>query len=147
MARKVRVEFAGAIYHVMCRGDRRENIFEDDTDRARFLETLAQVCQRTGWRIHAYVLMSNHYHWLLETPQPNLVAGMRWFQSTFTVRYNLRHRKAGHLFQGRYKAVLVDPEAEGYFATLADYIHLNPARARVVGKKESLRTYRWSSLP
>src|SRR5450432_1203821 len=69
MARKVRVEFESAIYHVTCRGDRRENIFEDDADRARFLETLAQACQRTGWKIHAYVLMSNHYHWLLETPQ------------------------------------------------------------------------------
>ena len=147
MARKVRVEFPGAVYHVMCRGDRRESIFEDDFDRVRFLETLAQACQRTGWRIHAYVLMSNHYHWLLETPQANLVAGMRWFQSTFTVRYNLRHRKAGHLFQGRYKAVLVDPERDGYFATVADYIHLNPARARLVGKKDALLDFRWSSLP
>lgn len=147
MARKVRVEFEGALYHVMCRGDRRENIFEDDSDRARFLETLAQVCQRTGWRIHAYVLMSNHYHWLLETPQANLVAGMRWFQSCFTVRYNVRHRKAGHLFQGRYKAVLVEPEASGYFAAVADYIHLNPARAGLIGKRDALRHYRWSSLP
>lgn len=147
MARKVRVEFPGAVYHVMCRGDRRESIFEDDVDRGRFLATLGQACQRTGWRLHAYVLMSNHYHWLLETPQANLVAGMRWFQSTFTVRYNLRHRKAGHLFQGRYKAVLVDPEEAGYFATVADYIHLNPARAGLVGKRNPLRDYRWSSLP
>lgn len=147
MARKIRVEFEGALYHVMCRGDRRENIFEDDTDRARFLETLAQVCQRTGWKIHAYVLMSNHYHWLLETPQANLVAGMRWFQSCYTVRYNVRHRKAGHLFQGRYKAVLVDPEARGYLAAAADYIHLNPARAGLIGKRGALLNYRWSSLP
>ncbi len=147
MARKIRVEFDGAFYHVMCRGDRREKIFEDDVDLGRFLETLAQVCQRTGWRIHAYVLMSNHYHWLLETPQANLVAGMRWFQSCFTVRYNLRHRKAGHLFQGRYKAVLVDPESQGYFAAVADYIHLNPARARLLGGKKDLLSYRWSSLP
>ena len=109
MARKVRVEFEGATYHVMCRGDRRENIFEDDLDRARFLETLREVCRRTGWKIHAYVLMSNHYHWLLETPEANLVAGMRWFQSCYTARYNRRHRKAGHLFQGRYKAMLVEP--------------------------------------
>jgi putative transposase len=100
MARKVRVEFEGAAYHVMCRGDRRENIFEDDLDRARFLQTLGEVCQRTGWKIHAYCLMSNHYHWLLETPRANLVAGMRWFQSCYTARYNRRHRKAGHLFQG-----------------------------------------------
>jgi putative transposase len=147
MARKIRVEFQGALYHVMCRGDRRENIFEDDADRARFLETLAQACARSGWRIHAYVLMSNHYHWLVETPQANLVAGMQWFQSCFTVRYNVRHRKAGHLFQGRYKAVLVEPEASGYFAAVADYIHLNPARAGLIGQKEALLDYRWSSLP
>ena len=100
MARKVRVEFEGATYHVMCRGDRRENIFEDDLDRARFLQTLGEVCRRTGWKIHAYVLMSNHYHWLLETPGANLVAGMRWFQSCYTARYNRRHRKAGALIPG-----------------------------------------------
>jgi putative transposase len=147
MARKVRVEFEGALYHVMCRGDRRENIFEDDTDRVRFMETLSQACQRTGWKLHAYVLMSNHYHWLLETPHPNLVAGMRWFQSCFTARYNRRHRKAGHLFQGRYKAMLVEPGQSGYFAAVSDYIHLNPARAGVIGKKGRLRDYRWSSLP
>lgn len=89
---------------MLCRGgDRRENIFGDDADRVRFLETIAELCQRTGWKIHAYVLMSNHYHWLLETPRANLVAGMRWFQSCFTARYNRRHRKAGHLFQGPYR--------------------------------------------
>jgi putative transposase len=76
VARKIRVEFPGAVYHVMCRGDRRESIFEDDVDRFRFLDTLGQVCHRTGWEIHAYVLMSNHYHWLLETPQPNLGASV-----------------------------------------------------------------------
>lgn len=146
MARKVRVEFEGAIYHVMCRGDRRECIFEDDEDRARFIQTLGQACQRTGWRIHAYVLMSNHYHWLVETPQANLVAGMRWFQSCFTIRYNRRHRKSGHLFQGRYKAVLVEPGV-GYFALLSDYIHLNPARAGLIRRKANLLDYRWSSLP
>jgi len=147
MARKIRVEFEGATYHVMCRGDRRENIFEDDADRLRFVQTLGEVCQRTGWKIHAYVLMSNHYHWLLETPQPNLVAGMRWFQSCYTARYNRRHRKAGHLFQGRYKAMLVEPGQGGYFVTVADYIHLNPARARLLGRSGALKTYRWSSLP
>jgi putative transposase len=131
----------------MCRGDRRENIFEDEADRRRFLETLAEVCQRTGWKIHAYVLMSNHYHWLLETPRPNLVVGMRWFQSCWTARYNRRHQKAGHLFQGRYKAILVEAGSGGYFAAVADYIHLNPARAGLTGKKGGLRAYRWSSLP
>jgi REP element-mobilizing transposase RayT len=130
----------------MCRGDRRENIFEDDADRVRFLETLGQACQRTGWKIHAYVLMSNHYHWLLETPRPNLVAGMRWFQSCFTARYNRRHRKVGHLFQGRYKAMLVEA-GSGYFAAVADYIHLNPARAGLIGRGGRLKSHRWSSLP
>ena len=115
------MEFDGAFYHVMCRGDRRESIFEDDSDRERFLATLAAVCGRTGWRVHAYVLMSNHYHWLLETPRANLVAGMRWFQTTYTVRYNLRHRKIGHLFQGRYKAVLIDPAERSHLATVSDY--------------------------
>ena len=91
--------------------------------------------------------MSNHYHWLLETPQPNLVAGMGWFQSTFTARYNRRHRMVGHLFQGRYKAVLVEPGEGGYFAALADYIHLNPARAGLLGNKGRLASYPWSSLP
>jgi putative transposase len=147
VARKIRVEFEGATYHVMCRGDRRENIFEDDADRMRFLETLAEVCQRTGWKIHAYVLMSNHYHWLLETPRPNLVVGMRWFQSCWTARYNRRHRKVGHLFQGRYKAMLVEAGGSGYFPAVADYIHLNPARAGLLDKRGGLRTYRWSSLP
>ncbi len=147
MARKIRVEFEGAIYHVMCRGDRRENIFDDETDRERFLETLGQACERTGWKIHAYVLMSNHYHWLLETPRPDLVAGMRWFQSCITARHNRRHRKSGHLFQGRYKAMLVEPGRSGYFSAVSDYIHLNPARAQLIGKKGSLESYRWSSFP
>ncbi len=83
MARRARVEYEGAVYHVLDRGDRREPIFQDGTDRCRFLETLGEVCQRTGWRVHAYVLMSNHYHFLLETPEANLVTGMRWFQTTW----------------------------------------------------------------
>lgn len=147
MARKARVEFEGAVYHVMCRGDRKEDIFEDPFDHQRFLETMGQVCARTGWRIHAFVLMRNHYHWLLETPQPNLVVGMRWFQTTYTVRYNKRHGKIGHLFQGRYKAVLVDPDNGGYFRKLSDYIHLNPARAGLIGPEDRISDFRWSSLP
>ena len=147
MPRKARVEFPGAVYHVLDRGDRREAIFRDEADRLRFLDTLGEVCARTGWRVHAFVLMSNHYHWLLETPEANLVAGMRWFQSTWTLRFNRRHRLCGHLFQGRYKAVIVDPEERGYFAALSDYIHLNPVRARLVGLEERLVDYRWSSYP
>jgi putative transposase len=89
--------------------------------------------------------MTNHYHLLVETPEPNLVAGMRWFQTTYTVRFNRRHRLSGHLFQGRYKAVVVDPEESGYFVTLSDYIHLNPVRARMISLQEQLFDYRWSS--
>lgn len=147
MARKARIEFEGAVYHVLDRGDRREAIFRDETDHERFLTTLGEACARTGWRVHAFVLMRNHYHLLLETPQPNLVAGMRWFQTTYTVRFNRRHRLSGHLFQGRYKAVLVDPAERGYFAVLTDYIHLNPVRARIVGLDQRLFDYRWSSYP
>ncbi len=102
MPRQVRIEFEGAFYHVMCRGDRREAIFQDDQYRERFLATLGEAVRRTGWRVHGYVLMSNHYHLLVETPVPNLVRGMTWFQTTYTVRYNARHRVSGHLFAGRY---------------------------------------------
>jgi REP-associated tyrosine transposase len=143
----MRVQYAGAVYHVMDRGDQREAIFRDDEDRERFLKTLGEVCERTGWRLHAYALMSNHYHFMLETPSANLVEGMRWFQTTVTARYNRRHRLSGHLFQGRYKAVLVDPEERAYFTTLSDYIHLNPVRARLVGLDQRLFGYRWSSYP
>lgn len=100
MPRQIRIEYPGATYHVMCRGDRREAIFEDDADRECLVETLAQAVRRAGWRIHAYVLMGNHYHLVLETPEPNLVRGMTWFQTTYTVRYNARHRRTGHLYGG-----------------------------------------------
>ena len=132
----------------MCCGDRREAIFQDDQDRERFLTTLGETVQRTGWRVHAYVLMSNHYHLLVETPFPNLVRGMTWFQTTCTVRYNARHRVNGHLFAGRYKALLVDPESEGYFVTLLNYIHLNPVRAGLVpvGEGARVQDYPWNSL-
>lgn len=86
MARKLRIQYPGAIYHVMNRGDRREAIFEDDEDRQRLLETLAQACQKTGWQVHAYCLMRNHFHLVLETPQPNLVVGMKWLLGTYTSR-------------------------------------------------------------
>jgi putative transposase len=145
MPRKARVEFPGAVYHLLDRGDRREAIFRDDRDREIFLVTLGQVCARTGWRVHAWVLMTNHYHLLVETPEPNLVAGMRWFQTTYTVRFNRRHRLSGHLFQGRYKAVVVDPDERGYFVTLSDYIHLNPVRAGMIGLDKRLFDYLWSS--
>lgn len=148
MARSIRIQAAGAYYHVMARGNRREAIFHDDDDRRFFLHTLAQACERTGWRVHAWVLMGNHYHLFLQTPEPNLVAGMSWLQNTLTRRHNVRHRKWGRLFGDRYKAVVVEGEDRYHYQTLMDYIHLNPVRARLIqpGKKQSVLDYPWSSL-
>jgi putative transposase len=148
MPRKPRIEYAGAVYHVMCRGDRREAIFHGDEDRLMFLATLGQACERTGWRIHAYVLMPNHYHFLLETPERGLVDGMRWFQTTYTARFNARNRLCGHLFQGRYKAIAMDSDEPSYFRTVGDYIHLNPVRARMLKTTPvRLEDFAWSSYP
>jgi REP element-mobilizing transposase RayT len=131
----------------MCRGNRREGIFRNDGDRLVFLKTLAEVCERTGWKLCAYVLMPNHYHLVLETPEANLIAGMRWFQGTYTKRYNARNGEWGHLFQGRYKSVVIDPEEPGYFRTACDYVHLNPARAHLTDGdgRIGFREYAWSS--
>jgi REP element-mobilizing transposase RayT len=147
MARKVRVEYPGAIYHVMNRGDRREPIFKDDADRQRFVETLAEACAKTGWQVHAYVLMPNHFHLVIETPQPNLVAGMKWFLGTYTGRFNRRHKLFGHLFAGRYKSLFVDGSGSGYLKSVCDYVHLNPARAKRVNADRPLRSFVWSSWP
>ena len=149
MARPLRIQYPGAVYHVMARGSHGEPVFADDTDRKLFLETLGEACAKTGWRIHAYVLMGNHYHLLVETPEPNLVAGMKWLQGTYTQRYNSRHDLFGHLFQGRYKAVIVDGRREAnYFPVVSTYIHLNPARAGLIRiGQERLKRYRWSSYP
>src|SRR5580765_2000118 len=129
MARKLRAEYPGAIYHLMNRGDRREPIFKDDEDRQRFLGTLGEACVKTGWQVHAYCLMSNHFHLVIETPQANLVRGMKWFLGVYTSRFNRRHKLFGHLFSGRYKALIVDGSGSGYFKTVCDYTHLNPGRA------------------
>ena len=147
MPRKLRVEYPGAIYHVMNRGDRREPIFKDDVDHWRFLDTLGEACEKSDWQVLAYCLMPNHFHLVVETPQGNLVAGMKWFLGTYTSRFNRRHKLFGHLFSGRYKALIVDGSGNGYLRTVCDYVHLNPARAKLVRKEESLRTYRWSSWP
>ncbi len=147
MPRKPRVEYAGAVYHVMSRGNRQQAIFRTDLDREMFLDALGEVCGRTGWKVHAYVLMGNHYHLLLETIEANLVAGMQWLQSTYTKRFNARHREWGHLFQGRYKAIPVEPGGD-YFSTIATYIHLNPVRMKSYDfEKDKLREFRWSSYP
>ena len=127
MARSIRIEIAGALYHVLARGNRRESIYRDDDDRRFFLKTLAEACEMTGWRVHAWVLMGNHYHLLIQTPEPNLVVGMKWLQNTYTRRFNIRHRLWGRLFGDRYKAMPVENEGY-YYETLVDYIHLNPAR-------------------
>ena len=147
MPRSVRIEYEGAVYHVLCRGDRQESIFFDLRDREVFLETLAEGCERAGFRVHSYVLMTNHYHLLLETPEPNLVVGMQWFQGTYTARFNARQRKRGHVFQGRYKAIPVEADEYDYFRRVSDYIHLNPARAGMVDRVSSdVLAYPWSSL-
>src|SRR5436190_23603576 len=143
MARKLRIQYGGAIYHLMSRGDRRDPIFADDQDRLRFLETLGQACEKTCWQVHAYCLMSNHL--VIETPQPNLVAGMKWLLGTYTGRYNRRHKEFGHLFSGRYKSLVVDSSAPGYLKTVCDYVHLNPVRSKLLRSEAALRNYRWSS--
>jgi putative transposase len=145
--RKLRVEYPGAIYHVMNRGDRREPIFKDDADRRRFLDTLAEACGKTGWQVLAYCLMPNHFHLVMETPQANLVAGMKWFLGTYTSRFNRRHKLFGHLFSGRYKALIVDGSGNGYLRTVCDYVHLNPARANLLKPGMALREYPWSTWP
>jgi putative transposase len=146
MARQLRVQYPGAIYHVMNRGDRREAIFKDAKDHLLFLETLAQACEKTGWQIHAWCLMGNHFHLMVETPQPNLAAGMKWFLGTYTARFNRRHKLFGHLFAGRYKALAVDGSGNRYLRTVCDYVHLNPVRAGLLGARQSLEGYRWSSF-
>ena len=108
MPRQVRIEYEGAVYHVMCRGDRREDIFRDAGDREMMLATLAERVGRTGWKMHAWVWMRNHYHLLIETPEPNLVQGMTWFQATYTTRFNARQQFRGHLFGGRYNRDYVE---------------------------------------
>ena len=148
MPRSIRIEYPGAFYHVMARGNRREAIFRDDADRRFFLQTLGEACAMTGWRIHAWVLLSNHYHLFVETPEANLSKGMQWLQNTLTRRFNTRHRLWGRLFGDRYKAVSVEGRVGYYYETLMDYIHLNPARCGLVRpqRKQSLLDYPWSSL-
>ena len=145
MPRKLRLEYDGAIYHVMNRGDRKEEIFLDDPDRQRFVETLGEVCQKTGWQVHAYCLMGNHFHLVVETPQANLSAGMQWFLGTYTSRFNRRHKLFGHLFSGRYKALIVDGSGSGYLKTVCDYVHLNPVRAKLLKAEDPMQAYAWSS--
>ena len=146
MPRALRIEFPGALYHVMARGQRRDVIVRDDRDREMFLATLAEAVKRFGWEFFGYVLMRNHYHLLLATPGANLVSGMKWFQTTFATRFRVRHRLNGSVFGGRYKAQLIERD-DRHFGTVLDYIHLNPWRAGLVTLEEGLENYRWSSVP
>jgi len=142
MGRPLRIEYAGALYHVTSRGNERRKIFRDDTDRERFLDILCDYHKRYGILIHSYVLMGNHYHLVLETPQGNLLKVMHGLNGGYTGYFNRRHNRSGHLFQGRYKGILVDKDA--YLLQLSRYVHLNPVKARVIDRPEG---YRWSSYP
>ncbi len=146
MPRKLRVEYPDAIYHVMSRANGKGDIFQDDVDRQDFLKTLAEACQKTGFAIHAYCFMRTHFHLVVETPNGNLVAGMRWLLSTYTIRFNHRHQLFGHVFSGRYKALMIDGSGNGYLRTACDYVHLNPVRAKLLGTGQRLREYPWSSF-
>ncbi|ETX00569.1 REP-associated tyrosine transposase [Candidatus Entotheonella palauensis] len=141
MARPLRIEFPGALYHVTSRGDRQEPIYEDDDDRQMFLSILGEVVKEWNWLCYAYCLMSNHYHLLMETPDGNLSKGMRQLNGVYTQRSNRRHGRVGHLFQGRYKAILVDSDT--YLLELSRYIILNPVRAGMV---ETPEAWPWSSF-
>ena len=147
MPRQLRIQYEGAIYHLLSRGDRREAIFADDKDRMSFLRTLGATCEKAGWQVHAYCLMSNHFHLVVETPRANLVEGMKWLLGTYTMRFNRRHRLSGHVFAGRYKSLLIDGSGSGYLRSVCDYVHLNPVRARLIRKEQRLQKYRWSSYP
>lgn len=140
MARPLRIEFPGAVYHVTSRGNARTDIFEDDNDRHLFLSILGQAVKRFNWLCHAYCLMSNHYHLLIETPEGNLSAGMRHLNGVYTQACNRLHHRDGHVFKGRFKAVLV--EKESHLLELCRYVVLNPVRAHMVQRVEQ---YPWSS--
>ena len=140
MARPLRLEFPGALYHVTSRGDRQESTYEDDSDRDRFLSLLDDVSSRFNWLCPAYCLMDNHYHLLIETPEANLSKGMRQLNGVYTQCFNRAHSRSGHVFQGRYKAILV--EKDSYLIELACYVVLNPVRAGMV---RAAKDWRWSS--
>jgi REP element-mobilizing transposase RayT len=142
MARKLRLEFPGACYHVINRGNYRADIFKTEGAKTAFESCLFEACGKSNWVLHAFVLMSNHYHLALETPEANLVTGMQWLQATFANRFNKLRGERGHLFQGRYKGLLVEEGAP--LGHVCDYIHLNPVRAGVI-PVEKLPQYRFSS--
>lgn len=140
MSRPLRLEYPGAVYHLTSRGNARQRIFWVDADRELFFRTLAQVISRYGWICHAYCLMENHYHLLVETPRANLSLGMRQLNGVYTQTFNRRHRRVGHLFQGRFKAILIEKEA--HLLELCRYVVLNPLRVK---RKDRFQKATWSS--
>ena len=142
MARPLRVEYPGAYYHVINRGNYREKIFKNDRDREKFLEYLEKAGERFSIVFHTYCLMSNHFHLLVETPEANLSAAMQWINVSYATYFNRKGGRHGHLFQGRFKAILID--ADEYLKHLSRYIHLNPVRAKMVSTSSE---YKWSSYP
>lgn len=140
MARPLRIEYEGAVYHVTSRGNERKSIFRDDEDREIFLNTLEKVNRRCNWLCHAYCLMDNHYHLIIETPDGNLSKGMRQLNGVYTQMFNMRHKRAGHIFQGRYKAILI--QKESHLLEVCRYVVLNPVRSKTVEKPEE---WEWSS--
>ena len=142
MSRSWRIEYDGALYHVLSRGNQRQSIFADDRDRVLFLDLIGEMSARFEIGVYAYVLMGNHYHILLKTHRANLSKSMQWLGANYTRKYNIRHKRSGHLFQGRFKNFLI--ESPEYLLRLSFYIHRNPLRAKMV---ERLADYRWSSYP
>jgi REP element-mobilizing transposase RayT len=140
MARPLRLEFEGALYHLTSRGNERRPIFRTNRDRQAFLDFLGVAAKRFGWSVTAWVLMTNHFHLVIQTPQPNLSRGMHWINGTYAAWFNRVHKRCGHLFQGRFKAFLIEKEA--YFAEVLRYTVLNPVRAKMVERPEN---YKWSS--
>jgi putative transposase len=140
MARPLRIEYDGALYHVTSRGNDHKAIFKDDRDRELFLNTLAQVTERFHWICHAYCLMNNHYHLVIETPDGNLSKGMRQLNGVYTQAFNKRHGRVGHVFQGRFKAILV--QKDSHFLEVCRYVVLNPVRAKTISHP---RQWKWSS--
>ena len=140
MARPLRIEYDGAVYHVTSRGNERKNIFKDDEDRSLFLDTIKKVNEKHNWLCHAYCLMNNHYHLVIETPDGNLSKGMRQLNGVYTQAFNKRHDRVGHIFQGRYKAILVSKES--HLLETCRYVVLNPVRAKATGTPEE---WKWSS--
>ena len=142
MARRLRIEYEGAIYHIMARGNARQKIVRDDVDRTRLVGGLEHTVSRCGWELLSYAFLDNHLHLLVKTPRPNLSAGMQGFLSGYALWLSRRRQRMGHLFQGRYRAEMI--EDESYYWTVSRYIHLNPVRAGLVARPEQ---WPWSSYP